>query len=289
MTDLTNPSEIRALLDRHGFHFSKALGQNFLIEREIPARIAAAASESPEAGGVLEIGPGIGCLTEQLAQRFQRVVSIERDRALLPILQETLSTYSNVEIVPGDAVKLDLRALAEEKLPDGPKVFCANLPYNITTPILTAVAEAGCFERVCVMIQKEVAQRICAAPGGKDYGAFGLFLQWRYEPQLLFTVPPHCFVPPPKVTSAVILLQKRATSPAEVRDEEFLFRIIRAAFNQRRKTLLNALSSAFPEIGKQGWEAALAACGFDPAIRGERLSLQDFAALSNAVQISAAS
>ena len=285
MTDLTNPGEIRALLDRHGFRFSKSLGQNFLIEREIPIRIASAAAESLEyAGGVLEIGPGIGCLTEQLARRFAQVVSIERDRTLLPVLEETLSEYRNVEIVPGDAVKMNLRAIAGEKLPDGPKAFCSNLPYNITTPILTAVIEAGCFQSICVMIQKEVAQRLCAAPGGKDYGAFGLFVQWHYEPQMLFTVPPHCFMPPPKVTSAVVLLRKRETPPAAVTDEETMFRIIRAAFNQRRKTLVNALASAFPELGKQGCEAALNACGFDNSIRGERLSLQDFAALSNAIK-----
>ena len=287
MNDLTNPAEIRALLDRHGFHFSKALGQNFLIEREVPIRIASAASGvdggEEETGGVLEIGPGIGCLTVQLAERFARVVSIERDRTLLPVLEETLADCGNVEIVPGDAMKLDLRALAEEKLPVGPKVFCANLPYNITTPVLTAVIEAGCFSRICVMIQKEVAQRLCASPGGKDYGAFGLFVQWYYEPQLLFSVPPHCFMPAPKVTSAVVLMTRRQSPPAPVKDEEMLFRIIRAAFNQRRKTLVNALAAAFPEFGKQGCEEALAACGFDSTIRGERLSLMDFAALSDAV------
>ena len=180
-------------------------------------------------------------------------------------------------------MKLDLRQLASERMTKPTKLVCANLPYNITSPVLTSLIEADCFERICVMIQKEVAERICAGPGTKDYGAFGLFVQWYYAPELLFTVPPHCFMPQPKVTSAVIRLTKRTAPPAEVRDEKLLFHVIRAAFNQRRKTLTNALSAAEPQLSKSDCERILKLCDLDTNIRGEKLNLVDFARISNEI------
>ena len=279
--NLTDYNEIRALLTRHGFRFSKSLGQNFLTAAWVPERIAEEAGLD-EQTGVVEVGPGVGCLTAELARRAGKVAAIELDRALLPVLKETLRAFDNVTVIPGDATKLDLRALAEEKLPGLRPVVCANLPYNVTTPLLTALIEAGCFETITVMIQREVARRICAGPGSADYGAFGLFVQWYCETELLFDVPPSCFVPQPKVTSSVIRLTRRPAPPLPVRDEKLLFRIIRAAFNQRRKTLVNALSSGLG-LGKGEVEAALAECGLDARVRGEALDIAAFAALCDKV------
>ncbi len=282
MSDLTDPIAVRALLERHGFHFSKALGQNFLIDPQIPVRIADAL-QADEHCGVLEVGPGIGCLTEQLAARAACVLSVELDRRLEPVLRETLAGVPNAEVLYADILKQDLLFLVKEKLPQQTRLFCANLPYNITTPVLTAVLQSGCFDRTVVMIQREVADRICASPGGKEYGAFSLLVQWYTEPELLFTVPPHAFLPQPKVTSAVVRLNRRPAPPAEVADEELFFRTVRAAFGQRRKTLANALSAGFPELGREECRTAAADCGIDPGVRGETLSLADFAALANRI------
>ena len=279
--NLTDYNEIRALLARHGFRFSKSLGQNFLTAAWVPERIAEEAGLD-ESTGVVEIGPGIGCLTTELARRAGRVAAIELDKALLPVLKETLRDFDNVSVVPGDAARMDLRALAGEKLPGLRPVVCANLPYNVTTPLLTALIEAGCFETITVMIQREVARRICAGPGSPDYGAFGLFVQWHCETELLFDVPPSCFVPQPKVTSSVIRLTRRPAPPLPVKDEALLMRVIRAAFNQRRKTLVNALSSGLG-LGKEELEAALTGLGLDPRVRGEALGLDAFAALSDKI------
>ena len=279
--NLTDINEIRALLARHGFRFSKSLGQNFLTAAWVPERIAEAAGLD-EQTGALEIGPGVGCLTAELARRAGKVAAIELDRDLLPVLGETLGGFGNVTVVPGDAAKMDLRALAEREFPGLRPVVCANLPYNVTTPLLTKILEAGVFGTVTVMIQREVARRICAGPGCADYGAFGLFVQWHCEAEILFDVPPSCFVPQPKVTSSVIRLTKRAQPPAAVRDEALLFRVIRAAFNQRRKTLVNALSAGLG-LDKAELEALLTESGFDPRVRGETLSLADFAALSDKI------
>ncbi len=279
---LTDSEYIRELLDRHGFRFSKSLGQNFLTAAWVPEDIAAAGV--PEEGmGVLEVGPGIGCLTRELSKRAERVVSIELDKALKPILAETLADCKNVEVLFGDALKLDLAALAEEKLGGLKKTVCANLPYNVTSPLLTAFIQAGCFDSITVMIQREVARRICAAPGCPDYGAFGIFVQWHMETELLFDVPPSCFMPQPKVTSSVIRLKKRREHPAQVEDEKLMFRIIRAAFNQRRKTLVNALSSQLGGITKEQVEEAIANCGFDTRIRGEALDIGGFAKISDKI------
>ena len=282
MINLTDYNEIRALLTRHGFRFSKSLGQNFLTAAWVPERIAAEAGLD-EQTGVVEVGPGIGCLTAELAKRAGKVAAIELDRALLPVLKETLRDFDNVTVIPGDATKLDLRALAEEKFPGLRPVVCANLPYNVTTPLLTALIEAGCFETITVMIQREVARRICAGPGSADYGAFGLFVQWHCAPELLFDVPPSCFVPQPKVTSSVIRLTRRPAPPLPVRDEKLLFRIIRAAFNQRRKTLVNALSSGLG-LGKDELETVLGELGLDARVRGEALDIGAFAALCDKVK-----
>ena len=278
---LTDYTEIRALLARHGFRFSKSLGQNFLTAAWVPARIAEESGLDIETG-VVEIGPGVGCLTAELSARAGKVVAIEMDRALRPVLAETLQGRENVELVFGDATKLDLRALAAEKLAGLRPVVCANLPYNVTTPLLTAILDAGCFESVTVMIQREVARRICAPVGSPDYGAFGLFVQWHCETELLFDVPPSCFVPQPKVTSSVIRLTKRCAPPVAVQSEEQLFRVIRAAFNQRRKTLVNALSS---QLGyeKSLVEDVMVSCGFDTRVRGEALTIGDFAAVSDKI------
>ena len=190
--DLCNPKEIKALLGRHGFRFSKQMGQNFLIQEWVPRQTAEASGAAPGVG-VLEIGPGIGPLTAQLARRGEKVVSVELDRTLLPILAETLSDYDNVEIVPGDILKTDIAALCRERMPGLPVVACANLPYNITTPVITALLQAQCFQAVTVMIQREVAQRICAQPGTPEYGAFTLLCQYYADCALLYDVPPSCF------------------------------------------------------------------------------------------------
>ena len=280
--NLTDYNEIRALLARHKFRFSKSMGQNFLTAAWVPEDIAASAGLD-EHTGVLEVGPGVGCLTKELSERAGKVVSVELDKALKPVLAETLSGCENVEIVFADVLKQDLPALAEERMPGLRHVVCANLPYNVTSPLLTAFLEAKCFETVTVMIQREVARRICAGPGSADYGAFGIFVQWHAAPELLFDVPPSCFVPQPKVTSSVIRLTRREKPPVPVRDEALLFRVVRAAFNQRRKTLVNALSSQLPELEKGQVEEILVSLGFDPRVRGEVLDIAGFAAISDKI------
>lgn len=279
---LTNINDIKELLTRHGFRFSKSMGQNFLTASWVPEDIADSA-ELDENTGVLEVGPGIGCLTEQLSMRAKKVVSVELDKSLKPVLAETLAGRENVEIIFGDVLKQDLRQIVSERFGGLRAVICANLPYNVTSPLLTAFIEAGCFETITVMIQREVAKRICAAPGTADYGAFGVFVQWYMETELLFDVPPSCFIPQPKVTSSVIRLKRRAAPPVSVIDEELMFKIIRAAFNQRRKTLVNAICSGLGNITKEQAENALTNCGFDPRIRGEVLGIGGFAKIADEI------
>lgn len=280
--NLTDYRDITALLQRHGFHFSKSLGQNFLTAAWVPQQIAAE-SGIEKTDGALEIGPGVGCLTAELAKTAGRVTAIELDERLRDVLAETLADFDNVSVVFADALKADLPAVCAETLGDRPWKVCANLPYNVTTPLITAFLEAGCFESVTVMIQKEVAERLCAAPGTGEYGAFSVLVQWYAEPKLLFDVPPHCFVPQPKVTSAVVRMDRRTAPPAQVDDEKFFFRTVRAAFAQRRKTLSNALRSGFSELDRADIASAMEEALLPPAVRGETLSIMQFAALSNAL------
>ena len=277
--NLTNYDEIRALLSRHGFRFSKSLGQNFLTADWVPRQIAESA-ELDEQAGVLEIGPGVGCLTVQLSERAGKVLSVELDKSLMPVLAETLRGHENVEVLFGDILKQDIPALVAESLPGLRPVVCANLPYNVTTPVLTALIRPGCFETITVMIQREVARRICAPAGSPDYGAFGIFVQWHMETELLFEVPPSCFVPQPKVTSAVIRLKKREKPPVATRNETLLFAVVRAAFNQRRKTLTNGLCSGL-NLSREQVENAIKNAGFDTKIRGETLDVGGFAKITD--------
>ena len=278
--DLTNYKEVTALLGRHGFRFSKSLGQNFLTAAWVPRRIAEEALIAP-GDGVLEVGPGVGCLTVELAEKAERVLALELDERLRGVLSETLSEHPNVSVVFADAVKADLRSLCGEYFGGRPVRVCANLPYNVTSPLLTAFLKAGCFESVTVMVQKEVAARLCARPGTAEYGAFTLLVQWYAEAEKLFDVPPDCFMPRPKVTSTVIRLCRRPSPPVRVRDEDFFFTVVRAAFNQRRKTLVNAVSAGMRNVERAVMEKALAEMGLSPTVRGEALSAEQFAALSD--------
>ena len=280
MENLTDLNTIKALLARHGFRFSKALGQNFLCASWVPERIADAAELDAETG-VLEVGPGIGCLTVELAKRAKKVVSVELDRALQGVLAETLAGLGNAEVVFADVMKTDLKTLVNEHFSDCARVaVCANLPYQITSQVLTAFAEADCFERVTVMIQREVARRICARENTADYSAFTILMQWYFEAEDLFDVPPGCFIPAPKVTSSVVRLTRRTTPPVAVKNPERMFAVVRAAFNQRRKTLCNALSAGLG-LPKETVAAAIAAAGLPESIRGEALSLKQFAVLGD--------
>lgn len=279
--NLCDINQIKALLGRHGFRFSKSMGQNFLIADWVPQDIATASGAGPGVG-VLEVGPGIGPLTRELAGRADRVVSVELDRSLLPILAETLRDCPNAEVVSGDILKTDIPGLIGEKFQGMRAVACANLPYNITTPAITALIEAGCFSSITVMIQREVAKRVCAEPGTADYGAFSVFCQYYTTPEYLFEVAPECFIPAPKVTSAVVRLVPRP-APEGVDDPDHFFRVVKGAFALRRKTLLNSLSA---NLGRPKEEIAqaIAQCGLAPDIRGERLSIPQFAQLSRALR-----
>ena len=282
MIDVCNIHIMKPLLAEHGFHFSKAKGQNFLIARWVPERIAEDAGVD-ETAGVLEIGPGIGPLTQQLALRAGKVCAVELDERLAPILEKTVGEFANLEILWGDVLKQDIPALVKEKFPGLRPMACANLPYYITSPILTALLEAECFDSVTVMVQKEVAQRIAAKPGTADYSAFTVFCQYYAEPELLFDVPAHCFLPQPKVTSAVITLRTRKERPWDIHDEKIFFRLIKASFAMRRKKLSNGLASGFPELGKAGAAEVIEKAGFDANVRGETLSIPEFARIANEI------
>ena len=281
--ELTNVQDMKALLEANGFHFSKAKGQNFLTADWVPRRIAEEAGVDREAG-VLEVGPGIGPLTEQLCLRAGKVLAVELDRRLKPILDRTVGHFDNLELRFADVMELDLAETVGKAFPGLRPMACANLPYYITSPILTRLLEARAFDSVTVMIQKEVAQRICAAPGTGAGGAFTVFCHWYAEPKLLFDVPPSCFLPQPKVTSTVIMLKTRQTPPCPVTDEALFFRVVRAAFAQRRKTLSNALAAGFPALGKERVAAILADCGLSPTVRGEALTVEQFAAVANRIK-----
>jgi 16S rRNA (adenine1518-N6/adenine1519-N6)-dimethyltransferase len=282
MINVCDIGVMKPLLTEHGFHFSKAKGQNFLIAPWVPERIAEDSGVN-DTVGVLEIGPGIGPLTQQLCLRAKKVCAVELDTRLKPILEKTVGQFTNLDILWDDVLKQDVKALVAEKFAGLTPMACANLPYYITTPILSALLEAECFDRVTVMVQKEVAQRIAAKPGTADYGAFTVFCQFYAQPEYLFDVPPHCFVPQPKVMSGVISLKVRKELPWEIADKALFFRVVRASFAMRRKKLSNGLASGFPELGKTGAEEVLASAGFDANVRGETLDIPAFAAIANEI------
>jgi len=256
------------------------MGQNFLIDSNIPEKIVRLA-EIGASDGVLEVGPGIGALTGWLAQAAGRVVAVELDRRLIPILDEAFAGCVNVEIVQGDILKLDIAKLVTEKMPGLNHHVCANLPYNITTPALTAFIEAGVFSTITVMVQREVARRICAQPGTSEYGAFTVYANYHTQPKILFDVPPECFMPRPKVVSTVLTMKTRAERMLEPEDEAMFFRVVRAAFRQRRKMLVNALHAEFGSVlTKDEIAGFVEKCGFDEKVRGETLGIEEFALLA---------
>ena len=281
MPRLTDVGYIREVLERHGFSFSKKLGQNFLINPSVCPRMAEACG-AREDTGVLEIGPGIGVLTRELALRAGRVVAVELDDRLPPVLAETLADRDNVRVVQGDCMKLDLHTLIREEFGDRPVAVCANLPYYITSPIIMSLLESRLpVENITVMVQKEAAQRLCAVPGTRQAGAVTLAVAYYAEAETLFTVSRGSFMPAPNVDSAVIRLTVRKQPPCSVRDDKVMFRLIRAGFGQRRKTLLNSLTGA--GYSKETLSVAFAAAGVAPTARAEQLTLADFAALADAL------
>ena len=282
MVNVCDIQVMKPLLAQHGFHFSKAKGQNFLIAPWVPQSIAEQAGVDDQAG-VLEIGPGIGPLTQQLCLRAKKVCAVELDERLKPILDITVGEFDNLEIFWNDVLKLDLPALVAGEFAGLRPMACANLPYYITSPILSALLEADCFDSVTVMVQKEVAQRIAAEPGSPDYSAFTVFCQYYAQPELLFDVPAHCFLPQPKVTSAVIQLKVRKERNWGAVDEKLFFRTVKASFAMRRKKLANGLASGFPELGKTGAAEVIEAAGLDANVRGETLGIPAFVRIANEI------
>ncbi|MEY8427105.1 16S rRNA (adenine(1518)-N(6)/adenine(1519)-N(6))-dimethyltransferase RsmA [Lachnospiraceae bacterium 46-15] len=284
MEKLSNPRKTIEIIQKYKFAFQKKFGQNFLIDAHVLDKIIAAAEITKE-DFVLEIGPGIGTMTQYLAESAGRVVAVEIDKALLPILEETLAGYGNVDVIHADVLKLDIGQLVREQNGGRPIKVVANLPYYITTPIIMGLFESHVpIESITVMVQKEVALRMQALPGTKDYGALSLAVQYYAEPYLAANVPPNCFMPRPNVGSAVIRLIRHKEPRISVKDEALMFRIIRASFNQRRKTLQNGLNNS-PEISasKEQIAEAIAALGLAPGVRGEALTLEQFAALADEI------
>ena len=279
---LSNPTNTLAVINKHEFVFQKKYGQNFLIDEGIVEKIVREAGVTKE-DFVLEIGPGIGTMTQLLCEQAREVAAVEIDTKLIPILSETLENYDNVTIINEDILKVDIAKLVQEKNDGRPIKVVANLPYYITTPIIMGLFESHVpIDSITVMVQKEVADRMQVGPGTKDYGALSLAVQYYSKPQVVINVPPECFIPRPNVGSAVIRLEKHATCPVEVEDERLMFKIIRASFNQRRKTLSNGLNNS-PEINfsKEQINAAIEELGRGASIRGEALTLEEFAKLSN--------
>lgn len=280
---LGNPQNTIAVLQKYGFNFQKKFGQNFLIDTHVLDKIIAAAQIGPD-DFVVEIGPGIGTMTQYLAYAAREVCAVEIDQNLIPILEDTLSGYDNVTVINEDILKVDLNALAREKNGGRPVKIVANLPYYITTPIIMGLFEKHVpVQSVTVMVQKEVADRMQVGPGTKDYGALSLAVQYYAEPYIVANVPPNCFMPRPKVGSAVIRLTLHERPPVDVQDEQLMFRLIRASFNQRRKTLANGIANyAQLSYTKEEVAHAAEACGLSPTVRGETLTLAQFAALADA-------
>ena len=282
MANLGNPKNTIEIIQKYEFMFQKKFGQNFLIDTHVLEKIISAAGIIKN-DCVLEIGPGIGTMTQYLAENAGHVVAVEIDRNLIPILKETLADYDNVTVINEDILRVDIKTLAEEYNGGKPIKVVANLPYYITTPIIMGLFESGVpIDNITVMVQKEVADRMKEGPGSKDYGALSLAVQYYAEPEIVANVPPNCFIPRPNVGSAVIRLTRHKEMPVEVKDPALMFKIIRASFNQRRKTLQNGLGNA-PELPytKEQIAAAIAEMGLTPKIRGEALSLAQFAQLSD--------
>ena len=285
MANLGNPQETIAVLQKYQFNFQKKFGQNFLIDMHVLEKIMDAAGVDSE-DCVLEIGPGIGTMTQMLAERAAKVIAVEIDNNLIPILKDTLSAYDNVKIIHNDILKLDLGKLVEEENGGKPIKVVANLPYYITTPIIMGLFEAEVpLDSITVMVQKEVADRMKSGPGNKDYGALSLAVQYYSDPVIAANVPPNCFIPRPNVGSAVIVLHRHQTPAVSVNNEKMMFRLIRASFNQRRKTLVNGLNNA-PDIpfSKEQITEALEQMGLKANIRGEALTLEQFAELTNILE-----
>ncbi len=282
MPSLGTPSETIAVLQKYHFNFQKKFGQNFLIDPHVLDRIVEAAEITKE-DCVLEIGPGIGTMTQYLAESAREVVAVEIDKNLIPILQDTLSAYQNVTVINDDIMKVDIAALAQEKNAGKPIKVVANLPYYITTPIIMGLFESHVpLKSVTIMVQKEVADRMRQEPGSKEYGALSLAVQYYAKPEIMANVPPNCFIPRPNVASAVIRLTRYEKPPVEVKDDRYMFALIRASFNQRRKTLANALSNdPGLHLTREQVMQALETLDMNPLIRGEMLSLEQFASLSN--------
>lgn len=282
MANLGIPQNTIEILQKYKFNFQKKYGQNFLIDVSVLERIIGAARITKE-DCVLEIGPGIGTMTQYLAEAAGQVVAVEIDKALIPILEETLAPYSNVTVINADVLKLDVKQIAEEKNGGKPIKVVANLPYYITTPIIMSLFESGIpLDSITIMVQKEVAERMQVGPGTKDYGALSLAVQYYTKPEIVANVPPNCFIPRPTVGSAVIRLTRHQVPPVDVKDDHHMFALIRASFNQRRKTLANGLSNA-PELhlSREQVTAAVERMGLSPTVRGETLTLEQFAELSN--------
>ena len=279
---LGNRARCTAVLKKYGFSFRKKYGQNFLIDESVLEGIIDTA-EITKDDFVLEIGPGIGTLTQYLATYAGRVCAVEIDRALLPILEDTLSGWDNVTVLNADILKTDIRAIAEEENGGAPLKVCANLPYYITTPILMGLFESGApFSQLTVMVQKEVAERMIAEPGSKTYGALSLAVRYYTDPEISFIVEPESFMPRPKVESAIVHMKRHSTPPVSVKDEKMLFDVIRASFNERRKTLQNGIANyAGFSYSKEQVGEALDKCGLERTVRGEKLSLEEFARLAD--------
>lgn len=284
MAKLGNPQETIQVLQKHDFHFQKKFGQNFLIDPHVLDKIIEAAEVTKD-DFVLEIGPGIGTMTQYLCEAAREVVAVEIDTNLIPILKDTLSAYDNVEVLNQDILKVDIASLAKERNNDKPIKVVANLPYYITTPIIMGLFESRVpIDSITIMVQKEVADRMQEGPGSKEYGALSLAVQYYAKPEIVVNVPPSCFMPQPKVGSAVIRLTRHEQSPVEVEDEKLMFQVIRASFNQRRKTLANGLNN-FGSFGlsKEEIQSCIEELGVPVNIRGEALSLEQFAELANII------
>ena len=284
MRSLTSPRQLKDLLARHGFNFSKSLGQNFLVDQNILNKIIEGARINKD-DLVLEVGPGAGTLTRSLASQAQKVVAVEIDKRLIPILDETLKDFDNVDLIQADILKLDIQGLVDDVFDGQSFKLVANLPYYITTPIIMRFLEEGLpFKSIVVMVQKEVAERMMASKGTKDYGSLTVAVQYYTQPRLITRVPASVFIPPPKVDSIVLALDKRDKPPVEVKDQAAFFALVKAVFSQRRKTLLNTIhASGICDLEKDKLRLLLEGLGIDPSRRGETLSIEDMAKIANAL------